>query len=77
MKPKHVEAYRTDARATLELFGIPLGADFHTLHSSKVDRLLAAADLAKYRKPANANGSRARYFHDLLQRRARAKVPPA
>jgi hypothetical protein len=27
----------------------------------------------RYRKPKNANGSRARYFHDRLQRTARLK----
>ena len=49
---------------------ISLGADFDTLRSSTVDDLLAHADVWKYRKPRSANGSRARYFHDMLQRRA-------
>jgi hypothetical protein len=42
--------------------------DFHALGTEAVDRLLAHADAMKYRKPANANGSRARYFHAYLQR---------
>jgi len=71
MKTKHVSAYRTDARATLESLHIPLGADFDTLRSFQVNDLLQAADVRKYRKPPNANGSRARYFHNLLQRRAK------
>ncbi len=65
MKPKHVEAYRTDARATLEMLRIPLGADFHTLPTSQVVALLAEADRVRYQRPRNANASRARYFYDL------------
>lgn len=71
MKPKHASAHRTNARATLQNLNIALGQDFHTLRSSQTDALLQEADRVKYRKPANANGSRARYFHDLLQRRAK------
>lgn len=58
------------ARVTLRALAIPAGADFHALSSDKVDLLIVEADVAKYRKPANANGSRARYFHAMLQRRA-------
>lgn len=43
-------------------------ADFHTLSSADVDRVLAWADLCRYRKPRNANGSRGRYFLARLQR---------
>ena len=71
MKPRHVEAERLNARCILDSLGIRRGADFHTLPASKVDALLVQADLARYQKPKEANGSRARYFHDLLQRRAR------
>lgn len=42
--------------------------DFHTLSSAEVEQLLDAADMVKYRRPKNANGSRARYFHAKLQR---------
>lgn len=45
-----------------------IARDFHTLSSEEVERLLAEADSVKYRKPKNANGSRARYFHAKLQR---------
>lgn len=58
------------ARVVLQNCGIPHGADFHALSSSKVDSLLAWADQCRYRKPRHANGSRARYFHDMLQRNA-------
>lgn len=71
MKPRHTEAYRAHARATLEACGIAVGADFHTLRSSQVDKLLEHAKQARYSKPRGANGSTARYFHDLLQRRAK------
>lgn len=60
-----------DARGLLRRSGVPLGADFHTLTSEQVEALLSTADLVKYRKPKSANGSRGRYFHDMLQRRAR------
>ena len=42
--------------------------DFHALGTEAVDRLLSHADAMNYRKPPNANGSRARYFHAYLQR---------
>lgn len=57
-----------DARAILTLCGINLAEDFHTLNSDKVERLLVHADARKYRKPKNANGSRARCFHAYLVR---------
>jgi hypothetical protein len=47
---------------------IPRHADFHTLSSIQVEALLVEADAVKYRKPKNANGSRARYFHAFLTR---------
>lgn len=71
MKPKHVALARAHARAVLAQSNIAIGQDFHTLRSSQVESLLVSADLLKYRKPKNANGSRARYFHDLMQRRAK------
>lgn len=43
--------------------------DFHTLSSDQVDQVLDAADSANYRKPKNANGSRARYFFYAIQRK--------
>lgn len=70
MKPHHVAGARLNARETLRTLKIAPGQDFHTLRNTQVDALLAEADLQRYRKPRNANGSRARYFHDLLQRRA-------
>jgi hypothetical protein len=72
MKPKHAAAYRANARVTLQMLNIDLGRDFHTLSGTQVDALLVEADRVRYRRPVNANGSRARYFHELLQRRARA-----
>lgn len=73
MKERHVESERLNAIATLKACGVNVGADFHNLGMSQVDALLVEADRVKYRKPASANGSRGRYFHDLLQRRARMK----
>lgn len=62
---------RTDACTVLSRIGIPAGEDFHVLSSAQVDGLLDVADRFKYRKPKNANGSRARYFHARLQRMCR------
>ena len=72
MKERHAKSAGFHARETLRMCRVSVGADFHTLSTSQVESLIAAADQAKYRKPKNANGSRARYFHDLMQRRARA-----
>lgn len=71
MKQRHTEAERLNARTVLASAHIALGQDFHTLSASQVDQILVEADRVKYRKPKNANGSRGRYFHALLQRRAR------
>ena len=59
-----------DARNILINCGVRISDDFHALPSDKVAALLAWADKWHYRKPRNANGSRARYFHDYLQRLA-------
>lgn len=73
MKQRHTESVRLHAQAALNNIGIAVGQDFHTLNSAQVDALLAEADRVRYQKPANANGSRARYFHDRLQRHAQLK----
>lgn len=46
--------------------------DFHALPSAAVESLLGEADSYGYRKPRNANGSRGRYWHAYLVRRAAA-----
>lgn len=71
MKPKHVEGARLNARAILKNLNIAIGQDFHTLSSSQVSEILIEADRVKYQRPKNANGSRARYFHDRVKRQAR------
>lgn len=63
-----------EARGILEACGVALRADFHALSSSQVEALVAAAKRARYRRPAHANGSTGRYYHALLQRRARGTV---
>lgn len=42
--------------------------DYHALPSSTVDRLVQCADVLSYRKPKNANASRACYFYGHLGR---------
>lgn len=49
-------------KGTLSAQGINFSEDFHVLPSSKVELLVEAAKVCKYRKPANASGSTARYF---------------
>lgn len=71
MKAKHVSAEAINARATLRSLNIAVDQDFHTLNRTQVDVLLSEANRVRYQKPKNANGSRARYFFALLQRRAR------
>ena len=60
-----------DAKSTLARLGIPLGEDFHALTRAQVDALVDEAKRRRYRRSDRANGSRARYFHDMLQRRAK------
>lgn len=62
---------RADAIESLRRAGVPVGGNFFTLSQDQVSALLAEADRAKYRQPRNANGSRARYFHERLQNAAR------
>ena len=57
------------ARSVLESCNA-LDVPFHALPSRNVAALLAWANYYKYREPKNANGSRARYYHAYLVRRA-------
>lgn len=61
---------RAEALGLAHHYGININADFHTLCASEVETVLEAADSRKYRKSRNANGSRARCFHDYLRRAA-------
>ncbi len=72
---KDAKGHGSDARGTLSKIGIPVGADYHTLNSSKVQGLVDAAKSAGYRKPDSANGSTGRYFHDKLQREVARSGP--
>ena len=59
---------RADAIALAARHEIPLNVDFYTLPLSTVERVIKAADERKYRRPRSANGSRARYFYEYLNR---------
>lgn len=59
-----------EALEILQACGVELGEDFHALPSENVLHLLDAAVKRRYRKPNKANGSKARYFHAMLQRKA-------
>lgn len=60
-----------DARRILRDLAGQNPPEFHALHSTAVELLLKTADRYKYRTPRNANGSRARYYYEHLQRLAR------
>lgn len=64
------------AALLLQDCGIDKGADFHKLRSEQVTALLREADRVRYRTPPHANGSRARCFHEHLQRRAKGHAGP-
>lgn len=59
------------AREILARCHVARDANFHALDAGTVESLLEFADLYKYRKPKNANGSRGRYWTAYLQRVAR------
>lgn len=63
---------RHAAREILSRIGVSAAAppDFHTLNSEAVERVLAQADARRYRKPANAPGSRGRMFYQYVTRAA-------
>lgn len=61
---------RETAQDILARCRITARPDFHTLSSGDVESLLKEADAVKYRKPKNANGSRARYFYAYVTCRA-------
>lgn len=61
---------RFEALCKLNELHIPLDVNFHALDSDAVERLADAAWAERYRKPRNANGSTARYYHAYLMRLA-------
>jgi hypothetical protein len=61
------------AREVLRQCEAPKGVNFHALPSSVVENISDAARTYRYRKPKNANGSRARYFHARLVRLSEKK----
>lgn len=64
-----MDAYSATSLTTQ--FHIQLAKDFFTLTHAEISSVLDAANLVKYRRPKNANGSRARYFFASPQRAAR------
>ncbi|GAC1371027.1 MAG: hypothetical protein NVS3B25_19000 [Hymenobacter sp.] len=62
------KATKEQAIKALSQSGIYMNTDYHELHRSDVDTVLRWAAKCRYYKPKNANGSRARYFFESLQR---------
>lgn len=52
----------------IQAIGLDINQDFYSIPMSKACELSTLADYCNYRKPKNANGSKARYFWALLQR---------
>jgi hypothetical protein len=61
-------AQKKESRRTLEAQGIDFSADFHALPGAQVQLLIDRAKHDKYKAPADANGSTARYFFYRLAR---------
>jgi hypothetical protein len=57
------------AKAWLFERGVPFDEDFHALPRRQVDLLLEAARIARYSKPRNAPGSKARMFYYAVGRK--------
>jgi hypothetical protein len=64
---KNAKITKEKARALARAHGISFSQTFFALSSSKVTYLLELADQMRYKRPANANGSRGRYFFYYLQ----------
>lgn len=64
---------RALAREILQRCNVPIGTDYFTLNSSRVDALVQEGKRLRYRHPKNANGSYGRYFHEYMQRRAQGR----
>jgi hypothetical protein len=62
---------RNDAFDVLHYIRAKVNQDFFSLTRAQVATLLERADAFKYRKPKDANGSRARYFYAYVSRVAR------
>jgi len=71
-KKKAPKLTSCEARSLLKSRGVKMGVDFYGLNMDAKREILAVADLAKYKLPKNANGSRARYFYERLERAAKA-----
>lgn len=57
-----------NASGQLNSAGIKIKQDFFTLRSEQIHVLLDLAKVQGYKKPKNANGSKARYYYAALQR---------
>jgi hypothetical protein len=57
-----------NASNALNAAGIDINQDFFTLRSGQIEALLELAKIQSYRRPAYANGSKARYYFHALQR---------
>lgn len=73
MKPRHKEAFKTDAIATLSLYHIGRDTPFEKLTTRQVMDLIHAADQCRYQVPSHYKKNRPMMFLELMQRRADMK----
>lgn len=71
MKARHVAGARLNARATLEYCNVAIGAKFDDLRQPHIAALLKCANQFRFR-PDKPDRDRAREYHALMQRRAKA-----
>jgi len=64
----NLEKGKQVARGILRNHGVILGRNYHQLSYNQVDKIVEAAKEYGYRKPKNANGSRARCFYEFANR---------
>ena len=72
MKKRHVASARLNARETLKMLNIRVGASIGDLTTDQLVLLIKEADRIKFQKP-NATGGRAFHLHAQLQRQAKAE----
>jgi hypothetical protein len=59
---------KQDAKNLAKKVGVDFTKDFHQQPMSVATELASIAKLKGYKKPANANGSTARYFFNYLKK---------
>ena len=62
------------AKTSVAAYDIPVNVDFFTLTSEQVKNVTAIADIYKYKRPKNSQGSKARHFYKELMRHFKGEL---